>query len=293
MASKDEYRLFIDESGNHQYGAKCGRHLGLLGVIVSLDSYTSEFRPALRQIKRTHFSDDPDVPVVFHREDMARKDGIFSCLACPEKRLKFNEEIVDFYKEQNYTLIAVVIDKESHRQVYGQWAKHPYHYCSEAILERYFFFLRDCDGTGDVIAESRGTAEDGKLASEWKSFCKNGTRFVHRDDLSLRIKDENMQFRTKQDNIYGLQLADLLVKACTKDVLITFGHAARHRQTFDAIVSEAIQNKFRCNGIGCPKGRGKKLLFAQKNRPHKETPENRLRKAGRPRLKPLSTTSIG
>src|SRR4051812_38023650 len=135
MNALRRFRLYIDESGNHKLGDSCEQHLGLLGLIAPFDAYVSDFKPALLRIKREHFTDDPDSPVILHREEVAQKVGPFSVLADAVRRRDFNEDMVQFYREQEYALVAVVIDKHSHQEAYGCEARHPYHYCAEAMLE--------------------------------------------------------------------------------------------------------------------------------------------------------------
>ncbi len=80
MSAQRTFRLYIDESGNHQMGGKCERYLGLLGVIIPLDTYGSIFKPAMLRIKREYFSGDPDSPILFHREEVTQRKGPFAVL---------------------------------------------------------------------------------------------------------------------------------------------------------------------------------------------------------------------
>ena len=178
MSAQRTFRLYIDESGNHQMGGKCERYLGLLGVIIPLDTYGSIFKPAMLRIKREYFSGDPDSPILFHREEVTQRKGPFAVLDNDSHRAKFNGAMLDFYRTQTYTLIAVVIDKESHRNVYRSAAKHPYHYCAEAMMERYFFFLSECGGRGDVFAESRSGDQDRLFQAEWQRLCHRGNFYI-------------------------------------------------------------------------------------------------------------------
>jgi hypothetical protein len=264
MASDRRYRLYIDESGNHKMGANCERHLGLLGLIAPLDTYKSTFKPALLRIKQEHFTDDPDSPVVMHLEDVMQKRGAFSVLCDSDRLHRFNMAMVQFYRGQDYALIAVVIDKQSHCEGYRGSAKHPYHYCAEAMLERYYFYLAENNGRGDVFAESRGTEQDALLQAEWSNLCANGTYYVPRKCIPRRFLNSELEFRNKGHNVYGLQIADMLAKVATRDVLVSHGHADRFRSSFEQRVAQAIAKKYRRSWKGIVEGYGKKLLHAQK-----------------------------
>lgn len=284
------YRLFIDESGNHKLGAKCEQHLGLLGLIVPFDSYVDKFKPALLAIKRAHFTDDPDSPVILHREEVAQATGPFAALADPDGKREFNEDIVSFYRHQDYALIAVAIDKHSHQDAYGEKAKHPYHYCAEAMLERYYFYLAENQGQGDVFAESRGSEQDTLLQNEWRRLCKDGTYYVPRRQIPLRFLNDRIEFRNKGHNVYGLQVADMLAKVALRDVLVAHGHVDKFRSSFEQRVAESISNKYRRSAKGVVIGYGKKLLYAQK----KPAPnEKRLMSTGLPLPEGRATTPEG
>lgn len=72
-------------------------------------------------------------------------------------------------KNLDYTLCAVVLDKKSHLERYQKSAFHPYHYCTNVLLERYVFYLQENGGRGDVLAEARGKREDHALKEEYKT----------------------------------------------------------------------------------------------------------------------------
>jgi hypothetical protein len=263
--AKRRFRLYIDESGNHQLTEGCEQYLGLLGAIIPRDSYEAAFMPELRAIKRKFFTDDPDTPVVLHREDVVQRAGQFAALQDDTVRGAFNRAMIDFYRLQDYALICVVVDKHSMRDVYGPSARHPYHYAAEAMFERYFYYLRDHDGVGDAIAESRGPDEDRLLGKEWERLCLDGTFYVPRRVLTPRLLSNELNFRSKSHNVYGLQLADMLAKPCTCDVLISYERKRRHRSAFDGFVADAVRSKFRASNDGkTVKGYGHKFLVAQK-----------------------------
>jgi hypothetical protein len=266
------YRLYIDESGNPQMGSS-ERYLGLLGLIAPRDKYIADFKPDLLKIKQRHFTDDPDSPVIMHREEVAQCLGPFSVLQDDKCRADFNTDITDFYKRQDFALIAVVIDKESHLSAYGDEAKHPYHYCAEAMLERFLYFLKGNCGYGDVFAESRGDEPDALLQHEWKRLRARGTRYVPRRDLAERLIDRPIEFRTKDHNVYGLQVADMLAKVCTRDVLIDYGHHQKFRSGLEYRIARIIDCKYHRNWrTGSAVGFGKKLLHAHFSAQKKPAP---------------------
>jgi hypothetical protein len=127
------YRLYIDESGDHTYGKKVcrelklengtkviasipnddypdletenRRYLALLGCIIESKNYKERFYPALSTLKSEVFDEDPDIPVIFHREEIIKKCGYFGELVDPDTQMAFNERILRFIKEMSYKLI--------------------------------------------------------------------------------------------------------------------------------------------------------------------------------------------
>jgi hypothetical protein len=61
------------------------------------------------------------------------------------------------------------------------WLYDPYHYCAEALIERYVLWLNRNKLTGDVVAESRYKKEDKALKKAFTYIYNNGTHYVSRD----------------------------------------------------------------------------------------------------------------
>lgn len=232
------YRLYMDESGNHHASTgDSNRYLGILGCIIEQALYRQTLIPELIQIKREFFSDDPDTPVILHREDLVKRSGVFCTLEDTDHRLRFNKRIVTFYKTSEFRLICVVIDKSEHAKRRDDARKHPYHYCVECLLERYCFFLKARGGHGDVFVESRGKKEDRLLATEWERFISRGTGYLRPDRIKQLLSDENLNFRNKAANVPGLQLSDLLAHTAMADVLIAEGRQNGFSNSADDWVS--------------------------------------------------------
>lgn len=266
MVKRKEYRLFIDERGNHHMspkGLEGNRYLTLLGVVVSLDWYHANLHPALLAFKRHHFSSDVDQPVILHHEEVIGRRGVFEVLKDPGRSLAFNCGLIEFYRQQKFGLIAVTVDKIAHKHRYGPEAAHPYHYCARALLERYVLALRERQATGDVFAESRGPKENAMLQASYEELWNNGSGYVSNYQFKLRLRGRSIEFRTKPDNTYGLQVADMLVPYAESDVLNAFGVPTK-RSLLGERVCAAIQGKYRGAHIGIPKGYGQILLSAEK-----------------------------
>ncbi len=215
-----KYRMYIDESGTHNYTTsdEIGeRYLGLTGVIIDEETNKSILHPLMYEL-RGLLSDDPDQIPILHRNDIVRQEKHFIKLRDPKIKEKFEAKLETLFKDLNYTLCTVVLDKKEHFSKYEGSAKHPYHYCLELLLERYEMFLRD-KGVGDVMAETRGKQEDLQLKFAYNSFYYTGTFYCKPDKVQKVFTSKQIKLENKKARIDGLSLADLLAHPSKMDVL--------------------------------------------------------------------------
>jgi hypothetical protein len=263
MSSK-KYRLYIDESGTHNYSKSDEireRYLCLNGLIISAEHNQDFITPkwdALREI----FTEDPDFPAVFHLSDLMEKIGVFKKLEDDAIKSLFDERYLEILKDGNFILCSVVLDKKTHLETYGDAAMHPYHYCLNVLLERYVKFLLENDGYGDVVAEVRGKKEDQKLRSEFEHFYENGTHYVNSDTVQKRLSSNKLKLKTKEARIAGLELSDMLATPMKFLTLYKYERILDLSDNFTKSVLELVHPKIR----RCPynkkrtKGFGVKLI---------------------------------
>ena len=152
-----KFRLYIDESGTHNYSRSDDidlRYLGLTGLIIDDEVNVSILQPSLLELKRM-IADDPDELPVLHREDIINQRGAFAKLQDDDIRNEFNRRFIKLLREMEYTICAVVLDKKNHLEKYQRAALHPYHYCLNVLLERYTFCLEENEGRGDVVVKGQ------------------------------------------------------------------------------------------------------------------------------------------
>lgn len=244
------FRLYINESGDHTYGRKeqhnltlvvrgkqvsvsfdhypqleeiQKRYLGLLGCIIESEAYRSSFYPSLEGLKQRHFPYNPDDPVILHRRELVNKKGHFWRLRDTKREKAFNEDLLNFLRKQDYVLIMVVIDKKSHIERYGEAAYHPYHYCLAVMLERYCGFLNFYNAQGDVMAESRARVEDQELRKVYQDLYNHGTQFRNSSFFQKVLTSKEIKLKKKEANIAGLQIADILAYPLKQQILVENG----------------------------------------------------------------------
>ncbi|MEX0596929.1 MAG: DUF3800 domain-containing protein [Candidatus Paceibacterota bacterium] len=255
------YRLYIDESGTHQYKNSSvikERYLGLTGVILSEEENVRVLQPNLRELKLVVASDTDNLPIL-HREDIVNKKGDFKKLFNSDTREIFNNKLFNIIESLNFIICAVVLDKTDNLEKYDESAFHPYHYCLNVLLERYVFFLEENNFKGDVMAESRGKREDRELREAYKNFYEDGTYYRDSSVIQHFLTSKKIKIKKKEHNIAGLELADLLALATKLDTLKAYGILDKLSENFCKEVIDKIQLKYRRNGDSVI-GYGKKLL---------------------------------
>lgn len=242
------YRLYIDESGDHYYSdgdETERRYLCLLGVYFDLQYYETDFQPRFEQFKIKYFSRDVDDRIIIlHRKEIMNKQGHFSVLKDPEKERAFNEELLEIMSSGKFGIISVVIDKKSHRSRWGTNAAHPYHYCLLAMVQRFVGFLNFYNARGDVMAESRGGNEDMQLKAEFTHLYETGTPYVSANNFQAVLSSKEIKLKKKEQDIAGLQIADLFAYPCKQDVLLGSKIISKYEGRFGQKLLEMAQNKY-------------------------------------------------
>lgn len=258
-----KYRLYIDETGSHNYSTKdsiSSRYLGLIGVIISVDEYQENIQPKVVTLKKM-FSSDPDNLVVLHRDEIVNQQGMFGKLSDPSFKDEFNRNLNDLVSNGEYVICAVVLDKKSHLSRYKTSAYHPYHYCLNVILERYTFYLEEVGGVGDVMAEARGKLEDNALRDAYQNFYNSGTYFCKSGRVQNRLTSNDIKLRTKEKSTEGLELADLLVLASKFYILYSYKRIQVLTDNYCKEIIKKMLAKFRKDKLsGRIKGFGIKLI---------------------------------
>lgn len=244
---KKRYRLYIDESGDHTYISldQIGkRYLGLTGCLIWDEYYRTEFQPDIEALKQRHFPHSPDEPIIFHRREIIYHSGSFWRLRDAEVRRAFDQDLLTFFLQKNFTVIAVVIDKKTHVERYGEIAFHPYHYCLIALMERYCGYLNFHNAHGDVMAESRGGKEDSLLKDAYRSIYENGSQFRNAEFFNKVLTSKDLKIKPKTANIAGLQLSDLLAYPTREEILLEQKRIADPGNVFSKEICRVIAGKY-------------------------------------------------
>ena len=257
-----KYRIYIDEVGNPDLKSsnlQDHRFLCLAGVIMNLTYVKDVVQTDLENLKENFFQTDPDNPVILHRKEILYKKGPFHVLKDSNIEKDFNSNILSLLTKWEYSVIAVVIDKQEHNERYSTWKYDPYHYCQEILIERYRLFLNIKKAKGDVMYESRGGKEDMRLKTSFRKLMESGTHNLSADQLSEHITSKELKVKTKQSNIAGLQIADLIAHPVRRWAFINLIEMNEGNSTFADEINQILEkNKFfrydgKINGYGVKK----------------------------------------
>lgn len=261
------YRLYIDESGDHTVtGVKPTdwdkRHLCLFACAIDFDYCHGKFCPELEAFKEKHFGKDPDDPAVLHLEEIQAKSGRFEALRKRGAFDAFEQDFSALVKRTNVTTFAVLIDKiATQAKRYGPISAHAYHIGLLSLLERYCGFLKFFKHTGDVLAESRGGAEDLQLKAAYESVYKGGTRFHSANFFQEVLTSKEIKVKKKHSNTGGLQFSDMFALPARRTLLAELRRAPAPKG-YVARLGELIEGKYNYRyGTGEKKGYGKIFIL--------------------------------
>ena len=242
-------RMYVDETGSADMGASrtnpTHRYLSLTGVIADLAHVAGVIVPEMEQLKADFFRRDPDDdPLVLHRKELVNGNPPFERLRDTRLREQFDDRLIEMTKRWEYRVITVCIDKQDHLDRYGELHYHPYHYCIECLMERFTHYLNRRGVRGDLMAECRGGKEDRLLKAEYRRLWESGTRYCKPAAVQQALTSRELKLKTKQSNVAGLQLADLLAHPSRCEMLLERGLLDRPLAPFARRVVAVLQAKY-------------------------------------------------
>ncbi len=202
------YLLFLDESGDHGLKSISADFpiFVLTGLLFSEDAYVA-VTEKIDAFKQRFFS---STEVILHRRDMRKYERGFEILFDDTVKRKFYQALNKILEEADYKIIASVINKQKHIDMYGKLADDPYEIALTFVLERTLFEADERqDATNiKVTIEGRGKKEDAQLARRYNELLYRGTGQIDPERL-VQLYGNELNVRLKRDNDCGLQLADL------------------------------------------------------------------------------------
>lgn len=209
-----EWRLYIDESGDHTYkhiGDIDRRYLGLTGVLIRKRYYDNHVQPNLEVLKRELFRYDPDDPPILVRREIIHRRKWFYVLQDGALNEQWERSLLNFVSglKNNAQVFTVVMDKKKHLNDYPRQTFDPYVYSLAVLLNRVRGFLVRRGEHADIIVESRGKVEDRQIKEAYVKLITQGSYFGDGAHYQRAYPEKELIVKPKNTNIAGLQLADI------------------------------------------------------------------------------------
>lgn len=215
--STSRFIAFFDECGDHSL-SKINPELpvfALCTVVVERDAYARAIVPEMAAFKLRYFAHEG---INLHSRDIRKAEGPFSILQNAAVREPFMTELSALMGRLPFTLFVTVIHKHAYKARYGDGARNPYDVALEYSFERILHFMESHKETAlPVIAEARGKNEDNALRASFHRLMTEGT-YYNRAERFRKLTCP-ISFRRKQDNIAGVQLADLCAHPVARKAL--------------------------------------------------------------------------
>lgn len=191
---------------------------------------------------------------------LCTKGDFFGQLSNEEKRLRFDEELIRFLTAPDYKVLTVMVDKRAMMNQ-GHWQQqHPYHYLMEIMIEKFVQFLERFDASGDIMPEARQGKKDQALQQAFNEVRANGTRYVTPERIVRKLRASNLKFRTKKDDVAGLQLCDIIAHPSHMNIRHQSGHEVALGRFTENVLVILNRDKYDRSRMGQISGYGTKYF---------------------------------
>lgn len=247
--------MFIDDTGEVDNAATnhvARRFASITGVIFDLNYYHTTFDPSFHELKLRHFGNTKrGRPPILHRRALIASSGAFQCLSDAAKRSAWDEACLSMYARARYHVVTTCVDKISFYYHHPNWMKDIYTLLVQNAVERYWYFLRSQDATGDVMAESIGKP-DVHLKARYAHVWQHGTEHISAQNIQRRLSSKEIKIKPKCDDISGLQMADLLAKPSFDNCRHLYANGPEPRGFSSEVASVLENDKYYRDANGRP-----------------------------------------
>lgn len=230
MNAPEKYNLYIDECGDHYLATyDCNFPIfTLCGILVPVRKI-NEFKALIDDLKQEFWN---RTDVILHSRDIRKCEKHFKILFDNEIKQRFYSRVNEILAQQGIYVIVCcsVLKKECiskhgvDADVYGTALKY--------VLQRSIFCVDDMNADGgriNIVAECRGKREDSALLKYFNGLRVSGMHYVTPARFAEHIG--NFRFSSKTENVFGLQIADLIAYPISRYVM----NPERYNPAFDVI----------------------------------------------------------
>lgn len=211
---RHRYRLFVDESGGSRINLTMNEPYFAVGGLLVHDAAYVELERRWNEWKGQWIG---RLQATMHARHL-RGNHIryYVRHGDPDQALEALHQIL---RAADVTLFVMAVRKDDFQARYADGPvdaflpDHHYGLCLTFLLERVvYFLLAHDDSHAHVFAESRNRMEDAKLQLEYQRLQLEGTLFQASTWFRYQL-GPHITFQSKTDNVAGLQIVDVLLKA--------------------------------------------------------------------------------
>ena len=213
------YTLYLDESELPEINLKKFFCIG--GIIVEDSYHDKELTNQINKSKHAIWNKEknPEQCILHeleineahnkHFSKIEKYNRMFCVESCYKKAYK---EIAYIFSDKNITTMAVCLEIESIDKCYKDERiviNNKYVICMQLLIENYCHFLIKNNSTGKICYESLQEKQNDSIRKRYGQIYHSGTMF-YPSNVICKYLNKNMEFKDKQDNITGLQIADFV-----------------------------------------------------------------------------------
>lgn len=215
--------VYIDECGSHNLTRDREFQAFVLAAVIVPDDEYLRLESQWRDWKETNLG---AASKLVHEPDVRRGRGSFWFEGNAVKQSEARDSLQECLDELQFHALVCVINRPAYLEEIGVQAldeslpAHPYLMTLDFLMERLVMIL-DTQFNGaraSVVAEARGTMDDALLQQEYVRLLVDGTSYVSNAWFRQQLAP-GIEFQRKEDNVAGLELADLLARPCGEKVL--------------------------------------------------------------------------
>ena len=195
-----EYIMFVDETNK----TNKSENFCLAGLIMKRFDYEKIIIPKVNKLKKKYFG---DTNIILHYSKMKKPRNEYSFLNDQITRNNFYMDLMKIFRENTMTVLVVYFNKNHMKELYSECTISDYNVAFKFLIENFMHFLKENDGDGMIIVESRSFNENSNLQYTFNNYVYNGSELFSEKEVD-RLKC--LGFIVKNDNCVGLQMVDFI-----------------------------------------------------------------------------------
>jgi hypothetical protein len=232
--SSETCTIYIDECGAHSLTAKEDFKAFCLAAVIVKDTDVEVFEAKWKRWKSLNLRSESRV---VHEPEVRKRTGNFYFRKDRKRQEETIAALAEIMDELEYVAIVCVLCREKYVEKYGESAMdeslphHVYLMTLHFMAERLALALQTqfAGAKARLIFEARGPKEDAEMQYEFARLFLDGTSYLSPGYFRRQFLP-GLRFKSKNDNVPGLEIADLIARPCGEKVLDPASNPERWEQ---------------------------------------------------------------